>query len=190
MNSKFDDQERVLTGEQRRFLSGKKDVTDNYKRQLRRRIRNRVADSLRDFHLIQAQLQDGGILKKSDRKQIFTKKIGSIKEASDKRTAWIRSLLAFLYGGLKDQGRRKDTIENVFEEAIRIVERENKDLPPVRDVTVSIEINREEFDLDEIEERFNKAESLDDNELMALLRANRIDGKELEDYLKAEVVEP
>jgi len=68
-----------------------------------------------------------------------------------------------------------------------LAERNRDELQPVRDVTVSIDIERG-HDIDELEQRFQDKEMLTDNEIMSLLRANRIDGTDIEDYLDVEEV--
>jgi len=91
------------------------------------------------------------------------------------------------YLGMRDRGYGTEDIERIFKEAIRAAEQrredENTELSNLLSVNVEIETKREDIaDTDRLKERFDDRESLTSEELILLLRENRITDEELKEY--------
>lgn len=145
----FEPEERprgILTKEDRRFLRGEKDVDEQTRRDTRYRIRERVKNSLADFSLLVDALSD------EDRNTIF-------ESLEDQGFPPVLNALVFFYSGLENVG---ENFEDVLATSIKRAEMLDN---PERmiDVSVDIEVNEEEPDVEVVIDRLTAGEgTLDD----------------------------
>lgn len=134
----FAEEERprgILTKEDRRFLTGKKEVSEQTARDTRYRIRERVKNSLADFGLLHDLPDD-------DRKTIF-------ESLDHQGLPAVGDALSFLYLGVKD-------IEEDFETLLARAIKEamfRKDPERIISVSVDIEIEEEEPSVEDVIDR-------------------------------------
>lgn len=145
----FEPEERprgILTKEDRRFLRGEKDVDEQTRRDTRYRIRERVKNSLEDFSLLVEALPD------EDRGTIF-------EGLEDRGFPPVHDAIVFFYSGLENAG---GNFEDVLAASIKRAEMLD-DPERIIDVSVDIEVNEEEPDVEVVVDRLIDGEgTLDD----------------------------
>lgn len=145
----FEPEERprgILTKEDRRFLRGEKDVDEQTRRDTRYRIRERVKNSLEDFSLLVDALPD------EDRDTIF-------ESLEEQGFPPVHDALVFFYSGLENAD---GDFEDVLAASIKRAEMLN-DPERMIDVSVDIEVNEEEPDVEVVVDRLIGGEgTLDD----------------------------
>jgi hypothetical protein len=134
----------ILTKEDRRYLVGEKEVSDQAERDTRYRIRERVKNSLADFELL-LNLRD------EDRETVFN-------DLDSHGFSFVVDALAFLYRGVDDS----DYFESLLARAIKQEER-RENPGRILDVSVSIKVEEETPDVGEVVDRLIAGEgTLDD----------------------------
>ena len=167
-----DDRPRgILTKADRAYLRGETQLAnDQSERNTRRRIRNRVLESTRDFEVLVEHLSE------RDRQLIFEKGLGEL----DGPVAYdvLVSALAFLYLGIEDTDC---TVEEILREGINVAEAK-------RDRSASVTFDRTYHSLstDQLLRRLKNGESLSLTELAYLQRSDELSRNELAEYLTAD----
>lgn len=164
----FEEEERprgILTKEDRRFLRGEKDVDEQIRRDTRYRIRERVKNSLEDFSLLVNLLPD------EDRNTIF-------EGLEERGFPPVHNALVFFYLGLKEvDGDFKDVLAASIKRAEMLDDPER-----VIDVSVNIEVDEEEPDVEVVVERLIAGEGTLDDFNYAVVKGAIV--PVLEHYLK------
>lgn len=160
----------ILTPDQRQYLRGKKDYSDDVESNRRYEIRKRVRDSLFDFALLQEEME------LRDRVQIFKDirppAIRNDKEFSEEAYreeelgAFVQTL-AFLYLGSDDAGI---PFEKAVEQALIVAQSGDTYNPFVpRSVDVTIDEERE-INIERLFQKIEAGEPLGEFEYFGLLR--------------------
>ncbi len=181
----------LLTDAQRRYLRDGGDVSPEYARKLRGDIRERVRNSLLDFTLLMWRLED------RDREQIF----GPLRETPDgegyehqgsghrvetfeqgELLDGLHNALGFLYRATEDATPSSSSFEDFLGTAIL------RSLPgPVRDVTVDIDVDREERpDLETAKAQLRAGAPLTDAEFRVLVEHPGVNTREVVEHSRRE----
>ena len=147
----------VFTEDDRKYLSGQKEVEPSYRGVIRNRIRRRILNSLLDGELFE-------YIEERDRKQIF-------KAGDDEYPIILPALknyLKFVYRGMRDMELYEphQIISGTFEDGIREMNAENG---RVVDLEVCVKVEDfTETNIHKIEEKFRDGGQLGNLELQAL----------------------
>lgn len=178
-----DDRPRgILSQADRQFLRGEKEYnSEQSKRDARYRIRERVKNSILDFSILYQHLDQ------RDRDQIFSplsrdheEVLGSDPEMSKESVshmieegmfiAGITDCLSFFY---RETQGRNISFEDMFREAVRDMEEQKGYI--VNDVSLKIDIEREQPEMEDLINRLNQGDSLTKEEISAIIRSEEFD---------------
>jgi hypothetical protein len=168
----------ILTPDDRKFLEGKKEYSSKQSEvDARYRIRKRIKNGLLDFSLILGRLSG------DDRSQIFKsnapgesrKERLSSEDLEEfvKQTRFIRGIehtIGFLYLGILDLGWN---FEEVLEAGIKAGEEKRGAV--VESVSVQIEVEHSEPDVNELMKKLQSGEGITAEEMRTLIRSGESD---------------
>ena len=181
----------LLTDAQRRYLRGNGEYSPGHERKKRGEIRERIRNSLLDFTLLTWRLED------RDREQVF----GPLRETPDgegyehqgsghrvetfeqgELLSGLHNALGFLYRATEDATPSSSSFEHFLGTAIA------RSLPgPVRDVTVDIDVDREERpDLETAKAQLRDGAPLTDAEFRVLIEHRGVKNREVVEHSKRE----
>lgn len=180
----------ILTEDDRKFLLGdeeKANLSEGAEYNIRRRIRERVEDSLLDFNILLEELDA------ADRKKVFSHQ-HTVKDERPLPTDCVRDVIAFLFLGKTDNTTIEEGDDGhhnpAFELELRLgLERayRERDLL-LRDMDLQIESKRAP-DLNAVTELLENDVDVDPGLLAPLIEAGAIDSDDTREFLKEQLVE-
>lgn len=180
----------ILTEDDRKFLLGdeeKANLSEGAEYNIRRRIRERVEDSLLDFNILLEELDA------ADRKKVFSSQ-HTVRDERPLPTDCVRDVIAFLFLGKTDNTTIEEGDDGhhspAFELELRLgLERayRERDLL-LRDMDLQIESKRAP-DLNAVTELLENDVDVDPGLLAPLIEAGAIDSDDTREFLKEQLVE-
>lgn len=158
----------ILTVADRKYLCGERELSEGAEYNTRRRIRERTANALEDFRLLNKHLDP------EDRRQIF-----DIRQHDDGSVLnGIKNAIQFIYTGMESvSGKFQPSFDTPLHMAIEDSERQKN--PEIMDVNVVFEVDvKQKYNLTEAYRAFKQREQISPESAGALIAANVIQDEE------------
>jgi hypothetical protein len=170
----------ILTNSDRSFLQGEKNLkSEQSRRDARYRIRKRVRNAILDYSILSKKLSEKDLSMVFEIEDIDFSQFESPSEGLQDESVvsklvknqrfqqGLKDNIAFLYSGLSESDL--DFIE-MIEQGVK--EACEKDGYAVEEVTVTIDIDRERVDIEDLMEKFENGDDLTRSELDILLKSS------------------
>jgi hypothetical protein len=180
-----DERPGLLSNKQRKYLL--REHQPSNETTMRRRIRRRIQGALADFSLLYTYHEDDEIemtFERSEREQFFKELEGRRgktglsgfvpdqepeKDLADNVIPGMRDAISYFYLGTLSRGHDEDNFAEIVRNAVKNAVEDNDDQGRIAEVTVEIEPQLRDEQLEELRERFLNDEPLSSDELDALL---------------------